>query len=65
MTAGDCMSSPCITVTPEMSVEDCCHVMEENQVRRVPGWTKAAPAAALWLRPTLLNTPLSWKRPGS
>jgi len=36
MTAGDCMSSPCITVTPEMSVEDCCHVMEENQVRRVP-----------------------------
>jgi len=36
MTAGDCMSSPCITVTSEMSVEDCCHVMEENQVRRVP-----------------------------
>jgi CBS domain-containing protein len=36
MTAGDCMSSPCITVTPEMSVEDCCQVMEENQVRRVP-----------------------------
>lgn len=36
MTAGDCMSSPCITVTPEMSVEDCCKVMEENQVRRVP-----------------------------
>ena len=36
MTAGDCMSTPCITVTPEMSVEDCCHVMEENQVRRVP-----------------------------
>jgi CBS domain-containing protein len=36
MTAGDCMSSPCITVTPEMSVEECCQVMEENQVRRVP-----------------------------
>ena len=36
MTAGDCMSSPCITVTPEMSLEDCCKVMEENQVRRVP-----------------------------
>jgi CBS domain-containing protein len=36
MTAGDCMSSPCITVTPEMSVEDCCQVMEANQVRRVP-----------------------------
>ena len=36
MTAGDCMSSPCIIVTPEMSLEDCCKVMEENQVRRVP-----------------------------
>lgn len=36
MTAGDCMSSPCITVTLDMSLEDCCKVMEENQVRRVP-----------------------------
>jgi CBS domain-containing protein len=36
MTAGDCMSSPCVTVTPEMSVEDCCQVMEENKIRRVP-----------------------------
>jgi CBS domain-containing protein len=36
MTAGDCMSSPCVTVTPETSVEDCCQVMEGNQVRRVP-----------------------------
>lgn len=36
MTAGDCMSSPCVTVTPEMSVEECCAVMEQNKVRRVP-----------------------------
>ncbi len=36
MTAGDCKSSPCVTVTPEMSVEDCCRVMEENKIRRVP-----------------------------
>jgi len=36
MTAGDCMSSPCVTVTQEMSVEECCTVMEENKVRRVP-----------------------------
>jgi CBS domain-containing protein len=36
MTAGDCMSGPCVTVTPEMSVEDCCRVMEENKIRRVP-----------------------------
>ena len=36
ITAGDIMSSPVVTTTPETSVEDCCGVMEENQVRRVP-----------------------------
>lgn len=36
MTAGECMSTPCITVTAETSLEDCCQVMEEHQIRRVP-----------------------------
>jgi len=36
MTVGDCMSQPCVTVTPEMSVEACCRIMEDNQIRRVP-----------------------------
>jgi CBS domain-containing protein len=36
LTAGDCMSSPCVTVTPGMDVEDCCRLMEKNQIRRVP-----------------------------
>ena len=36
MTAGDCMSSPVVTVTREASVDDCCATMEQNQVRRVP-----------------------------
>lgn len=36
MTAGECMSSPCVTVTPETSVEDCCRMIEEHQVRRAP-----------------------------
>ena len=36
MTVGDCMSGNVVTVTPEMSLEDCCKVMEDNQVRRVP-----------------------------
>jgi CBS domain-containing protein len=36
MTAGEVMSSPAVTVTPETSVEDCRLVMEQNQVRRVP-----------------------------
>ncbi|GAA5512329.1 hypoxic response protein 1 [Deinococcus carri] len=35
MTAGDCMSTPVVTVTPEDSVDDCCRKMEDNQVRRV------------------------------
>ena len=30
------MSSPIVTVTPDMSLEDCCDMMEQNQVRRVP-----------------------------
>lgn len=34
--ARDCMSSPAVTVTPETSLDECCEVMEENQLRRVP-----------------------------
>src|SRR5713101_5009327 len=33
---ADCMSRPCVTVTPDMSVEGCSRIMEENQIRRVP-----------------------------
>lgn len=33
---GDIMSSPVLTVLPEDSIEDCCQLMDENQVRRVP-----------------------------
>ena len=34
--ARDCMSSPAVTVTPNTGVDDCCTLMEENQLRRVP-----------------------------
>lgn len=33
--AGEVMTESVITVTPEMSVEDCCKRMENNQIRRV------------------------------
>ena len=33
---ADCMSKPCVTVTPDMSIEECSRIMEENQIRRVP-----------------------------
>ena len=36
MTVADCMTTPCITVMPDMSLDECCRVMEENQIRRVP-----------------------------
>jgi CBS domain-containing protein len=36
LTVGDCMSKPCVTVTPEMSVEECSKILEENKIRRVP-----------------------------
>jgi CBS domain-containing protein len=35
MTAGEIMSSPVVTVTPNMSVKEFTRVMEENQIRRV------------------------------
>ena len=36
MTVADCMTTPCVTVTPDMSLDECCRILEENQIRRVP-----------------------------
>ena len=36
LTVADCMSKPCLTVTPDMSLEECCRIMEQRQIRRVP-----------------------------
>ena len=36
MSAGECMSAPCVTVTPDTTLHACCLVMEEKQIRRVP-----------------------------
>ena len=36
LTVADCMSRPCVTVSSELSVEECCKILEENQIRRVP-----------------------------
>ncbi|MBC7901658.1 MAG: CBS domain-containing protein [Saprospiraceae bacterium] len=35
LTAKDVMTKNVVTVTPGMSVEDCCNLMEENQIRRI------------------------------
>src|SRR5262245_2006777 len=34
MTAGECMTSPAYTVHPEDTLDDCCQMLEEHQVRR-------------------------------
>ena len=36
LTAADGMSKPIVTVSPETSVEECCRIMQEKQIRRVP-----------------------------
>jgi CBS domain-containing protein len=36
MTAGDCMSTPLVSVMPDNSLDECYRVLEENQIRRVP-----------------------------
>ena len=36
LTASDCMTRPIVTVMADMSMEECCRIMEENLIRRVP-----------------------------
>jgi CBS domain-containing protein len=35
LAAGDIMSSPVATVTREVSVKECCQMMEDKQIRRI------------------------------
>jgi CBS domain-containing protein len=35
LTAGDCMTSPCITVQDSASLEHCIGIMRDNQIRRI------------------------------
>jgi CBS domain-containing protein len=36
MTVKQCMSSPVVVLAPEVTLEECCRAMAENQVRRIP-----------------------------
>lgn len=31
-----CMTSPAVTCNPDMTLEECCNLMEQNMIRRVP-----------------------------
>ena len=35
LTAADCMSSPVISVSKDADLDECCRLMEENQLRRL------------------------------
>src|SRR2546426_10401442 len=37
LTAADCMTKPVVTATPDTSLEECCRIMEEKLILRVPG----------------------------
>jgi CBS domain-containing protein len=32
----DCMSSPVVTIARDASLEQCCEILEDNQLRRIP-----------------------------
>lgn len=34
--ASECMTSPCITTTPEASLDECLELMQQHRIRRVP-----------------------------
>jgi CBS domain-containing protein len=36
MNVGECMSSPCITVGLDASVDECCKTLETYRIRRAP-----------------------------
>jgi CBS domain-containing protein len=36
LTAAECMTDSVITVTQDKSIEECCELMEQHQIRRVP-----------------------------
>ena len=35
LTAADCMSKPCVTVTPDTPIEECGNILETKKIRRV------------------------------
>jgi len=36
LTASECMSKPCLTVDLETSIEDCCKILKDGHIRRIP-----------------------------
>jgi CBS domain-containing protein len=36
LSAADCMTTPAVTVTADISLEDCVETLERNHIRRVP-----------------------------
>lgn len=35
LTAADCMTSPCLAITADTDLTECCHMLEDHQLRRL------------------------------
>jgi CBS domain-containing protein len=35
LTAADCMTSPCLTITPDTDLSECCQLLQTHQLRRI------------------------------
>jgi len=36
LTASECMTSPCVTATPDTPLDECMELMQTHKIRRVP-----------------------------
>lgn len=36
LTVSECMTAPAVTVSPDMDVDECCLILAQEQIRRVP-----------------------------
>lgn len=36
LVVADCMTTPCVTVTPDLSLGECAWLMEDKKIRRLP-----------------------------
>jgi CBS domain-containing protein len=56
LTAEDCMTEDCVVVTPEATVEYCCKLLEQDQIRRAVVVDTMGRVCGSSHRPILLGT---------
>jgi CBS domain-containing protein len=56
LTAADCMTTPCVTISHDASIDDCCRLMEQNRIRRVPVVDESGRCCGIVSQADLANT---------